>query len=143
MGLERAHEVKRLYKTVLPGLPRGRASQPRSPPTSSPSACPLPASAPVRSPPTQLLFLGREYPQGYAYFQSRCKAAFDRQRGLSDPAAIDRALAHGQYVVRELEALYFLRKYRELRRRYDTTTPADALTSIAETERWTRDPPSS
>ena len=85
----------------------------------------------------KLLFLGREYPQGYEYFRARCKAAFVKQRELTDAAAIDRALAHGAYVVKELEALYFLRKYREMKRRYDG--PPDATTIAAE-DVWLRDP---
>jgi hypothetical protein len=86
----------------------------------------------------QLLFLGRSYPQGYAYFQRRCKAAFERQRGETDPAAVDRALAHGRYVVKELEALYALRKYRELKRRYDDSNPA--ATTVATETVWLREP---
>jgi len=85
----------------------------------------------------QLLFLGREYPQGYEYFRTRCKAAFERQRSLTDPAAIDKAIAHGEYIVKELEALYFLRKYREMRRRY--YGPEDAPT-IADGTVWLREP---
>ena len=32
-----------------------------------------------------LLYLGREYPQGYDYFRGKCHAAFMRNKGLEGP----------------------------------------------------------
>jgi hypothetical protein len=66
----------------------------------------------------QLLHLGREYPAGHDYFRTRLKRAFIKNRQVSDPEKIDVLIAHGNYVVKELEALYMLRKYRTLKRRY-------------------------
>jgi hypothetical protein len=66
----------------------------------------------------QLLYLGREYPQGYDYFRTRLKRAFSKNKHVSDPEKIDVLIAHGNYVVKELQALYMLRKYRTLKRRY-------------------------
>lgn len=65
-----------------------------------------------------LLHLGREYPQGYDYFRSRLKRAFMKNQQVTDPKQIEVLIAHGNYVVKELEALYMLRKYRTLKRRY-------------------------
>jgi hypothetical protein len=65
-----------------------------------------------------LLHLGREYPQGYDYFRSRLKRAFSKNKQVSDPKKIAVLIAHGNYVVKELGALYTLRKYRTLKRRY-------------------------
>lgn len=68
----------------------------------------------------QLLFLGREYPKGYDYFRVRLKDAFLKNRDISDPEQIEILLTRGQYIIKELEALYMLRKYRTLKKRYYT-----------------------
>ncbi len=65
-----------------------------------------------------LLYLGREYPQGAEYFRAKLKATFVRNLNLKDPLKIDECLTRGHYVVKEIEALYMLRKYRALKRRY-------------------------
>ncbi|KAJ3372919.1 hypothetical protein GGF31_001456 [Allomyces arbusculus] len=78
----------------------------------------------------ELLFLGRDYPhpQGFPWFRARLKRAFQGKASLTDPAEIEKALAHADYVKREIEALYSLRKYRTMQRRYgsawDDTLPA-------------------
>jgi hypothetical protein len=66
----------------------------------------------------QLLYMGREYPLGYPYFCGKCRDAFRRQRDLHDEAAIEQAIKRGEYVIKELEAMYMLRKYRTLKKRY-------------------------
>lgn len=66
----------------------------------------------------QLLYYGREYPLGYDYFQPRVKAAFLKNKDVKDPEKIQQLLDHGQYIIKEIEALYMLRKYRTLKRRY-------------------------
>ncbi|AWO97897.1 LYR motif-containing protein 5 isoform 3 [Scophthalmus maximus] len=65
-----------------------------------------------------LLYLGREYPQGAAYFRERLKAAFVKNRDETDPDKIRQLVARGDFVIKELEALYFLRKYRAMKKRY-------------------------
>ncbi|AWO97898.1 LYR motif-containing protein 5 isoform 4 [Scophthalmus maximus] len=64
-----------------------------------------------------LLYLGREYPQGAAYFRERLKAAFVKNRDETDPDKIRQLVARGDFVIKELEALYFLRKYRAMKKR--------------------------
>lgn len=64
-----------------------------------------------------LLYMGREYPQGYTYFRDRCHGAFLRNKDLP-PDQVEQWLGKGDYIVRELEALYMLKKYRTLKRRY-------------------------
>lgn len=68
-----------------------------------------------------LLFMGREYPhpEGFSFFRTRLKAAFDAKKNLTDDADINRAIALGNHVVKEIEALYYLKKYRTLKRNYD------------------------
>uniref|UniRef100_H3C2T5 LYR motif containing 5a n=2 Tax=Tetraodon nigroviridis TaxID=99883 RepID=H3C2T5_TETNG len=65
-----------------------------------------------------LLYLGREYPQGSAYFRERLKSAFMKNKDVTDPEKIKKLVAKGEFVIKEIEALYFLRKYRAMKKRY-------------------------
>ncbi|XP_035207369.1 electron transfer flavoprotein regulatory factor 1-like [Stegodyphus dumicola] len=65
-----------------------------------------------------LLFLGKDYPKGFDYFKGRLKEAFMKNKDVSDDAQIEILLAKGQYVIKELEALYTLKKYRTMKKRY-------------------------
>nr|ALS04259.1 LYR motif-containing protein 5 [Acartia pacifica] len=64
-----------------------------------------------------LLYLGREYPKGYDYFRSRCHKAFMKNKDLA-PDQVEQWIGKGEYIIKELEALYMLKKYRTLKRRY-------------------------
>lgn len=66
----------------------------------------------------QLLYLGKEYPKGYTYFRDRCKTAFMKNKDITDGEEIKMLIARGKFVEKELEALYMLRKYRTLKKRY-------------------------
>lgn len=66
----------------------------------------------------KLLYLGREYPQGSKYFRERLKLAFMKNKDVADPEKIKQLVARGDFVIKELEALYFLRKYRAMKKRY-------------------------
>ncbi|KAK8386125.1 hypothetical protein O3P69_010689 [Scylla paramamosain] len=72
-----------------------------------------------------LLYLGREYPMGYEYFREKLKNAFLKNRHETDPRRITEMIARGEYVIKEIEALYMLRKYRTLKRRYYDTEDAN------------------
>ncbi|XP_068962382.1 electron transfer flavoprotein regulatory factor 1 isoform X3 [Petaurus breviceps papuanus] len=65
-----------------------------------------------------LLYIGREYPKGADYFKRRLKAAFLKNKDVNDPEKIRELIARGEFVIKELEALYFLRKYRAMKQRY-------------------------
>ncbi|KAM4675064.1 electron transfer flavoprotein regulatory factor 1 [Discoglossus pictus] len=65
-----------------------------------------------------LLFLGREYPKGENYFKERLKRAFMKNRDVQDPEKIKELVARGEFVIKEIEALYYLRKYRAMKQRY-------------------------
>lgn len=69
----------------------------------------------------QLLYLGREYPLGYDYFRPRLHKAFSAKSGLEDEAEIRKALDGAEYVKKEIEALYYLKRYRALKQRYEKT----------------------
>ncbi|ELU16420.1 hypothetical protein CAPTEDRAFT_138807 [Capitella teleta] len=65
-----------------------------------------------------LLHLGQEYPKGKDYFHAKLKKSFMKNKDLTDPAEIEQCIARGNFVIKELEALYMLRKYRTLKSRY-------------------------
>jgi len=67
----------------------------------------------------ELLYLGREYPLGYTYFRSRLHAAFISKAALSGEDEIAVAIARAEYVKKEIGAMYYLKRYRTLRQRYD------------------------
>lgn len=66
----------------------------------------------------QLLHLGKDYPSGFDFFRPRLHKAFMKNKDVSDPEIIEKMIGHGEFVVKELEALYMLKKYRTLKRRY-------------------------
>lgn len=68
-----------------------------------------------------LLYYGREYPAGYDFFRIRLNRAFKKQQHLTDPAEIAKKHEHGEFIIKELEALYMLKKYRYLKRNYYDT----------------------
>ncbi|CAN9147163.1 unnamed protein product [Alternaria alternata] len=45
-----------------------------------------------------LLFMGREYPQGYDYFRTRLHKAFTSQKNLTDEAKIKQDIERAEYV---------------------------------------------
>jgi hypothetical protein len=62
--------------------------------------------------------LGKEYPGGPEMFRQKCHAVFFKNRSATDPKVIDDMIVRGEYVVKELEALYSLKKYRAMKKRY-------------------------
>lgn len=65
-----------------------------------------------------LLEMGKHYPLGYSYFRPRLHKAFMSQAHLTDPAEIEKGIERAEYVQKEIEALYFLKKYRAMRNSY-------------------------
>ncbi|GAU96023.1 hypothetical protein RvY_07528 [Ramazzottius varieornatus] len=66
----------------------------------------------------QLHYMGKEYPKGADFFHTRLKKAFLKNKDVEDPKAIEKLIARGEYVIKEIEALYMLRKYRSLKKSY-------------------------
>ena len=62
--------------------------------------------------------MGREYPLGYQYFREKCKRAFEKHRHETDTQKVNELIQRGNYVLKEIEALYKLKKYRTIKRRY-------------------------
>ncbi|KAH8155627.1 uncharacterized protein LAJ45_00637 [Morchella importuna] len=69
-----------------------------------------------------LLYLGREYPLGYDYFRPRCHNAFMSNAGLTDPEKIKEGIKRAEYVKKEIEALYYVKKYRAMNQAYGAAT---------------------
>jgi hypothetical protein len=67
----------------------------------------------------QLLYIGREYPKGFDYFRTGLKRAFLKKQELKDPQEIEKAITQGLFVYKELEALWFLKKYRTMKKNYE------------------------
>ncbi|OAK99834.1 LYR motif-containing protein 5A [Phaeosphaeriaceae sp. SRC1lsM3a] len=67
----------------------------------------------------ELLFMGREYPQGYDYYRTRLHKAFSSQKDITDKEQIKKGIKRAEFVKKEIEALYYLKRYRTLRQRYD------------------------
>ncbi|CRK31154.1 hypothetical protein BN1708_005345 [Verticillium longisporum] len=63
----------------------------------------------------ELLFMGREYPLGFAYFRPRLHKAFAANAGLRDEAAIRKGIERAEFVKK---GHYYLKRYRTLRKRY-------------------------
>jgi hypothetical protein len=47
---------------------------------------------------TELLYMGREYPEGYEYFRNRLHRAFSTQRHLTDEAQIKKGIERAEFV---------------------------------------------
>ncbi|TMS36830.1 hypothetical protein L596_003908 [Steinernema carpocapsae] len=65
-----------------------------------------------------LYYMGKEYPKGADWFHSRLKNAFQKNMNEADDQKVAELLKRGEFVVKELEALYSLRKYRAMKNRY-------------------------
>uniref|UniRef100_A0A5S6QQF1 Complex 1 LYR protein domain-containing protein n=1 Tax=Trichuris muris TaxID=70415 RepID=A0A5S6QQF1_TRIMR len=70
----------------------------------------------------QLMYMARDYPAGEGNLKSVLRRAFLSNKGLTDKAQIQQAIKHGEFVKKELEALYSLRKYRAMKKRYYDNT---------------------
>jgi len=66
--------------------------------------------------------LGRDYPDPSYNFNGRIRRMFEKNRELTNPAEIEQALRFGEYIKNETLALYSLRKYRHLKRHYDSSS---------------------
>ncbi|KAF7996253.1 hypothetical protein HCN44_001885 [Aphidius gifuensis] len=65
-----------------------------------------------------LLYMGKDYPQGYDFFRKNLKNSFTKNKHETDPVKIEEMIERGKFVIKEIEALYMLKKYRTIKRRY-------------------------
>ncbi|CAL1716588.1 unnamed protein product [Somion occarium] len=69
--------------------------------------------------------LGRDYPDPTYNFHGKLRGLFEKNKNLTDPAEIEKAIKLGEYIRNETLALYSLRKYRHLKRMYPLDSKAD------------------
>ncbi len=62
--------------------------------------------------------MGKHYPLGYEYFRPRLHKAFMSKAHLQNEDEIRQGIRQAEYVKKEIEALYFLKKYRSMKQRY-------------------------
>ncbi|XP_037661860.1 electron transfer flavoprotein regulatory factor 1-like [Choloepus didactylus] len=65
-----------------------------------------------------LLYLGRDYPKGDNYFKRHLKNVFLKNKDVKDPEKFKELIGWGEFVMKELEDLYFLRKYTAMKQCY-------------------------
>ncbi|XP_021419288.1 electron transfer flavoprotein regulatory factor 1 isoform X1 [Oncorhynchus mykiss] len=65
-----------------------------------------------------LLYLGREYPQGADYFRERLNSAFVKNKYVTDPKEIRKLVDCGEDVIKELGTLYYLKEYSAMKKRF-------------------------
>ena len=63
----------------------------------------------------RLLVVGRDYPLGQAWVKSKAKPWFRQNADLTETKDINRAVATGRYMVKELIGVIQLKKYRTLK----------------------------
>ena len=66
----------------------------------------------------RILLVGRDYPLGLDYVREKAKAQFFGRAALTDEIEVKRAINYGRYMVKEMQGVIQLRKYRAMRKRY-------------------------
>ena len=66
----------------------------------------------------QILYLAKDWPEGYAALRDRAKRSFLINRQETDARKIEQLIERAEFVVKEVEALYSLKKYRTMKKRY-------------------------
>lgn len=74
--------------------------------------------------------MGREYPGGPENFRIKCHNAFKKNSKETDPEKVTKMINLGEFVVKELEALYHLKKYRTMKNRYYSDTAEESVERI-------------
>lgn len=66
------------------------------------------------------LHYGKDWPGegGQNEFRRRLKIAFMKNKDVTSAEEIEKLIGRGEYVVKEIEALYRLKKYRAMKRNY-------------------------
>lgn len=66
------------------------------------------------------LHYGKDWPGrgGQDEFRQRLKAAFLKNKDVTSDQEIEKLIGRGEYVLKEIDALYRLKKYRAMKRNY-------------------------
>lgn len=66
----------------------------------------------------ELIYMGKDYPAGYDFFIKKLRKAFRSKSTLTAQKDIQKGIDLGEFVKKELVALYSLKKYRFLKKNY-------------------------
>lgn len=70
----------------------------------------------------ELLEMGKHYPLGFDYFRPRLHKAFMSQASETNEEKIKEGIKRAEYVKKEIEALYYLKKYRKMKQAYSAAS---------------------
>lgn len=76
--------------------------------------------------------MGRDYPGGPESFRTKCHNAFLKNSQETDPEKITKMVQLGEFILKELEALYHLKKYRAMKNRYYSATAEESVERMVE-----------
>lgn len=62
--------------------------------------------------------LGKDYAGGPEKFRQKCHDAFLKNSQETDPKKIEVMIRRGEYMIREMEALNTIKKFRAMKQRY-------------------------
>eukprot|EP00965_Chrysotila_dentata_P192243 6175061-Pleurochrysis_carterae.AAC.2 len=66
----------------------------------------------------RIIVVGADYPAGLDYVRNRAKAEF-RKNAHVEGVELKRAVNYGRYMVKEMIGVIQLKKYREIKKRYE------------------------
>uniref|UniRef100_K3X1X6 Complex 1 LYR protein domain-containing protein n=1 Tax=Globisporangium ultimum (strain ATCC 200006 / CBS 805.95 / DAOM BR144) TaxID=431595 RepID=K3X1X6_GLOUD len=78
----------------------------------------------------RFLHVGKDYPLGLPYVREKVKTAFLKNRDLTDPLEIKKAIHKGRWMVQEMIGVIQLKKYRTLNARYTSEDLRDILRNL-------------
>lgn len=67
----------------------------------------------------KLLHLGKDYPGGYEKFRMKCHDAFKKNASETDNRKIEVMIKRGEYMMKEIEAVNSIKKFRAMKKRYE------------------------
>eukprot|EP00924_Labyrinthula_sp_SR-Ha-C_P005005 snap_masked-scaffold_1-processed-gene-18.16-mRNA-1 protein AED:0.44 eAED:0.44 QI:0/-1/0/1/-1/1/1/0/99 len=68
----------------------------------------------------RVIFVGRDYPLGLPWVQEKAKSWIRQNKDVTDEKKIRKLVHEGRFYVKEMQNVIQLKKYRTLKRRYDT-----------------------
>ncbi|KAF1320277.1 Lyr motif-containing protein 5, partial [Globisporangium splendens] len=78
----------------------------------------------------RFLHVGKDYPLGLSYVREKVKAGFFKNRDLTDPVELKKAIHKGRWMVQEMIGVIQLKKYRTLNTRYTSEELRDILRNL-------------
>lgn len=80
-----------------------------------------------------MIFRARDYPDGgLEKLRPKIHDSFIKNKDERDPEKILNGIKHAQFVLKELEALIYLKKYRTIQKRYSKETQNEIIVKPVE-----------